>query len=100
MGVGATKEPPDPSPAFVMRLTILVSVALTGCALPRVVTRPWNFPSAKEWNDPMEFAWQPAVDTWKRWTAPKTKTINGMSYEYDDVTMLYFPNLAKFAESK
>jgi len=31
-------------------------------------------------------------------TTPQTKTLDGMVYEYDEVTDLYFPNLVEYAD--
>jgi len=72
-------------------------VAFGGCAAaPRPY--PWNFPPAREWNQPMETSWQNAVDNWRKLTTPRKKTIDGMVYEYDEVTDMYFPNLVQYAD--
>ncbi len=74
---------------------------LLGCAsmVPeRPMAKPWNFPPLREWNAPFEFAWQNGVDNWRKLTVKRTKTIEGMVYEYDEVTQLYFPDLIRYAE--
>lgn len=79
----------------------LIGFWLVGCATftpEKPMAKPWNFPPAREWNQPLEFAWQNAVDNWRRMTSPRTKTLHGMTYEYDEVTDLYFPNLAQYAD--
>jgi hypothetical protein len=60
--------------------------------------KPWNFPALWEWNQPFETSWQNAFDNWGKLTVKRTKTIDGMVYEYDEVTDLYFPNLALYAD--
>ena len=82
-------------------LYLMLACWLMGCAtfIPeRPMVRPWNFPEAREWNQPLETSWQNAVDNWRRLTTPKTKTLDGMTYEYDEVTDLYFPNLVEYAD--
>ena len=74
---------------------------MTGCATlapERPMAKPWNFPPAREWNQPFETSWQNAVDNWRKLTARRTKTVEGMVYEYDEVTDLYFPNLVEYAD--
>lgn len=81
----------------------LIGLLLLGCETftpKQPMPKPWNFPPAREWNQPLETSWQNAVDTFKRITSPRTKTIDGMQYEYDSVTDLYFPNLALYADWK
>jgi hypothetical protein len=79
----------------------LIGFWLMGCAtfIPeRPMPKPWNFPPAREWNQPLETSWQNAVDNWRRLTTRRQKTVEGMVYEYDEVTDLYFPNLVQYAD--
>jgi hypothetical protein len=82
---------------FLAVIYALVGFLLFGCATctSKPMEKPWNFPNAEEWNKPFEFSWQNAVDNWRNLTVPRKKTINGLVYEYDEVTQLYFPNLMK-----
>jgi hypothetical protein len=62
----------------------ILAIIVTGCALtPRPY--PWNFPKAREWNQPLETSWVNAVDNYRNLTKPKGKIWNPIirSYEPD-----------------
>jgi hypothetical protein len=57
--------------------TVLLAVFLgaiascTSCATHRPWrhSAPWNFPEAREWNQPLEFSWVNLVDNYRRLAA-------------------------------
>ena len=60
----------------------ILAIFLTGCATqPRPY--PWNFPKAREWNQPLETSWVNAVDNYRNLTAPKGKIWNPILREYE-----------------
>jgi hypothetical protein len=62
----------------------ILAIIATGCAsTPRPY--PWNFPEAREWNQPLETSWVNAVDSYRNLTKPKGKIWNPLirSYEPD-----------------
>ena len=63
--------------------TILALLAVGCAATPRPY--PWNFPEAREWNQPLEFSWVNAVDNYRNLTAPRGQIWNPLvrSYEPD-----------------
>ena len=68
----------------------LLAAGYAGCAHPIWRdTAPWNFPPAEEWNKPLEFSWQNAVDKYRELTAPE-----GM--EWDFLTRSYRPILTEW----
>ena len=70
---------------FTKRLWIVIPLLITsGCvSYPRPY--PWNFPEAREWNQPLETSWVNAVDSYRNLTKPKKKIWNPIirSYEPD-----------------
>ena len=44
---------------------------------------PWNFPPAREWNQPLETSWVNAVDAYRNLTKPKGKIYNPILREYE-----------------
>ena len=60
-------------------LSLLVTI---GCvSYPRPY--PWNFPEAREWNQPLETSWVNAVDNYRNLTKPKGKIWNPLIRSYD-----------------
>ena len=54
---------------------VVASLVAIGCvSYPRPY--PWNFPPAREWNQPLETSWVNAVDTYRNLTKPKGKIWN------------------------
>lgn len=68
-------------------LWLAVALWLFGCCPERNWrhTAPWNFPSAAEWNRPLELSFENAVDKFREVTAPKGKV-------YDPLTRSYAPD--------
>ena len=66
---------------------IVIALLITsGCvSYPRPY--PWNFPPAREWNQPLEFSWVNAVNNYRNLTRPKGRIWNSLiqSYEPDFV---------------
>lgn len=55
---------------------------LSGCvSYPRPY--PWNFPKAREWNQPLETSWVNFVDNWRNLTASRNKIWNPIIREYE-----------------
>jgi hypothetical protein len=53
----------------------VLATILAGCvSTPRPY--PWNFPPAREWNQPLETSWVNAVDMYRNLTKPKGKIWN------------------------
>lgn len=98
LAAGVPKYPSHRAAALMAALYACFGlVAFGGCAAtPRPY--PWNFPDAREWNQPLETSWVNAVDGWRKLTTRQLKTVDGMVYEYDEVTDLYFPNLVRYAD--
>lgn len=68
----------------IQRYAAIALLATGGCAsYPRPY--PWNFPEAREWNQPLETSWVNAVDNYRNLTKPKGKIWNPIirSYEPD-----------------
>lgn len=57
------------------------SLILVACATVPI-NRPWNFPSAQEWNQGLEFAWQNAVDNYRSLSAPKKQRWDAIMQSY------------------
>jgi hypothetical protein len=61
----------------------ILLLLLAGCAATNWrPTAPWNFPSAHEWNAPLETSWQNAVDTYRRLTAPPGRVYDPLMGNY------------------
>lgn len=61
---------------------VAVSLATIGCvSYPRPY--PWNFPEAREWNQPLEFSWVNAVDNYRNLTSPRGKLWNPLVRDYE-----------------
>jgi len=71
----------------------VLALLAVGCStIPRPY--PWNFPEAREWNQPLEFSWLNAVDNYRNLVASKGKIWNPLvqSYEPDFGIELYEPD--------
>ena len=72
-------------------LWIVIALLITsGCvSYPRPY--PWNFPEAREWNQPLEFSWVNAVDNYRNLKSSKGKIWNPLvrNYEPDFGVELY-----------
>lgn len=68
---------------MVLRLQgAILAIILAGCtSTPRPY--PWNFPKAREWNQPLETSWVNAVDSYRNLTTPKGKIWNPILREYE-----------------
>jgi hypothetical protein len=44
---------------------------------------PWNFPEAREWNQPLEFSWVNAVDNYRNLKSSKGKIWNPLVQDYE-----------------
>ena len=53
----------------------ILALFIFGCAA-RPRPYPWNFPPAREWNQPLETSWVNAVDMYRNLTKPKWKVWN------------------------
>jgi len=63
---------------------IVTSLLITsGCVSYPPRPYPWNFPPAREWNQPLETSWVNAVDAFRNWTAPRGKVWNPIIRCYD-----------------
>lgn len=70
----------------------LLAMAVCGCSSTNWRhTSPWNFPSAEEWNQPLEMSWVNAVDKFRALTAPKGTV-------YDPLTQTTGPDFGKALE--
>lgn len=60
-----------------MKSWIILSLLIaSGCVSYPPRHYPWNFPPAREWNQPLETSWVNAVDMYRRLTTPKYKIYN------------------------
>lgn len=61
---------------------VMPSLVTIGCvSYPRPY--PWNFPEAREWNQPLEFSWVNAVDNYRNIKSSKGKLWNPFVQEYE-----------------
>jgi hypothetical protein len=44
---------------------------------------PWNFPPAREWNQPLEFSWVNAVNNYRNLKSSKGKIWNPLVQDYE-----------------
>jgi hypothetical protein len=67
----------------IQRAWIGIALLVTsGCvSYPRPY--PWNFPEAREWNQPLETSWVNAVDSYRNLTKPKRKIWNPIIRSYE-----------------
>ena len=65
------------------KIWIVIALLVTiGCvSYPRPY--PWNFPEAREWNQPLEFSWVNAVDNYRNIKSSKGKLWNSFVQEYE-----------------
>jgi hypothetical protein len=61
----------------------ILTILITGCVSATPRPYPWNFPPAREWNQPLETSWVNAVDMYRKVTAPKGKIYNPILREYE-----------------
>ena len=55
---------------------VIASLVTSGCVSYPPRPYPWNFPPAREWNQPLETSWVNAVDAYRNLTKPKGKIWN------------------------
>jgi hypothetical protein len=61
-------------------LAAVCAIGICGCATHNWRhTSPWNFPTAAEWNRPLEFSWENAVDRYRELTSPKGRVYDALT---------------------
>lgn len=70
-----------------MKIWICLAATLaSGCSATNWRhTCPWNFPSSREWNQPLELSWVNAVDKFREITTPRGRV-------YDPLTKTTAPD--------
>lgn len=77
----------------------ILALIITGCAATTPRPYPWNFPPAREWNQPLETSWVNAVDTWRSITAPKGKVYDPLMKNYQPDFGTHEPHTHKTTET-
>lgn len=72
--------------SWTKKATVLLFTLIGTSCSPYVQYRqaePWNFPPEEEWNAPLETSWINAIDSFRKLTTPKRKTLDTSLFEQD-----------------